>query len=186
MTCGLVSTAAVCPQGCRNGGSCVAPGICSCPDGWVGGACHTGEGNHGHAPFSLLPVCLHLYVYLPVKLSVCLYPSLPGYLSVSMSVSLSAYLFDRCQHVSKYFYINVYLYTPTQLAAQRKYPGIGKGGLALTQFCLALSRLHKHMWSTGGCERPMELTVCHELSKCRTCCLLYFIERQICHLLLKG
>lgn len=34
---------AICPQGCRNGGICVAPGICSCPDGWLGGACHTGE-----------------------------------------------------------------------------------------------------------------------------------------------
>lgn len=21
----------------------MAPGICSCPDGWLGGACHTGE-----------------------------------------------------------------------------------------------------------------------------------------------
>ncbi|KAG7216457.1 hypothetical protein INR49_001943 [Caranx melampygus] len=32
---------AICPQGCRNGGICVAPGICSCPEGWLGGACHT-------------------------------------------------------------------------------------------------------------------------------------------------
>ncbi|XP_038653426.1 von Willebrand factor D and EGF domain-containing protein isoform X2 [Scyliorhinus canicula] len=31
---------AICPQGCRNGGNCLAPGICNCPDGWVGGACH--------------------------------------------------------------------------------------------------------------------------------------------------
>lgn len=38
-----LSHAAICPQGCRNGGMCVAPGICSCPDGWLGGACHTGE-----------------------------------------------------------------------------------------------------------------------------------------------
>lgn len=35
-------SAAICPQGCRNGGSCVAPGICSCQEGWIGGACHTG------------------------------------------------------------------------------------------------------------------------------------------------
>ena len=57
MTCGLVAMAAVCPQGCRNGGSCVAPGICSCPDGWVGGACHTGKGNPGNGPVSL-GICL--------------------------------------------------------------------------------------------------------------------------------
>uniref|UniRef100_A0A3Q2DST6 Schwann cell-specific EGF-like repeat autocrine factor n=1 Tax=Cyprinodon variegatus TaxID=28743 RepID=A0A3Q2DST6_CYPVA len=31
----------ICPQGCRNGGTCMAPGICSCPEGWLGGACHT-------------------------------------------------------------------------------------------------------------------------------------------------
>lgn len=37
---------AICPQGCKNGGSCVAPGICSCPDGWIGGACHTGWWRH--------------------------------------------------------------------------------------------------------------------------------------------
>ncbi|NWW46657.1 VWDE protein, partial [Pedionomus torquatus] len=30
----------ICPQGCQNNGACVAPGICSCPAGWVGGACH--------------------------------------------------------------------------------------------------------------------------------------------------
>ncbi|KAL4646849.1 protein jagged-1a-like [Arapaima gigas] len=36
----VVSSTAICPQGCQNGGSCVAPGICSCPSGWVGGACH--------------------------------------------------------------------------------------------------------------------------------------------------
>lgn len=41
--CGCGLFAAICPQGCRNGGSCVAPGICSCPEGWLGGACHTGE-----------------------------------------------------------------------------------------------------------------------------------------------
>lgn len=40
--------AATCPQGCRNGGVCVAPGICSCPEGWLGGACHTGELGHAH------------------------------------------------------------------------------------------------------------------------------------------
>ncbi|KAK2880853.1 hypothetical protein Q8A67_018121 [Cirrhinus molitorella] len=34
-------TVAVGMVGCRNGGSCVAPGICSCPEGWIGGACHT-------------------------------------------------------------------------------------------------------------------------------------------------
>lgn len=34
---------AICPQGCRNNGACVAPGICSCPAGWVGGACHLGR-----------------------------------------------------------------------------------------------------------------------------------------------
>ncbi|NWI86981.1 VWDE protein, partial [Pitta sordida] len=31
---------AICPQGCRNNGACVAPGICNCPAGWFGGACH--------------------------------------------------------------------------------------------------------------------------------------------------
>lgn len=40
---GFVPCAAICPQGCRNGGICMAPGICSCPEGWLGGACHTGE-----------------------------------------------------------------------------------------------------------------------------------------------
>lgn len=39
----FVPCVAICPQGCRNGGICVAPGICSCPEGWLGGACHTGE-----------------------------------------------------------------------------------------------------------------------------------------------
>lgn len=39
----FVSHAAICPQGCRNGGLCVAPGICSCTEGWLGGACHMGE-----------------------------------------------------------------------------------------------------------------------------------------------
>lgn len=39
----FVPGAAICPQGCRNGGVCVAPGICSCPEGWLGGACHAGE-----------------------------------------------------------------------------------------------------------------------------------------------
>lgn len=42
----LSVSVAICPQGCWNGGSCVAPGICSCPDGWIGGACHTGWWRH--------------------------------------------------------------------------------------------------------------------------------------------
>lgn len=49
MSSGLFPNAAICPQGCRNGGVCVAPGICSCPEGWLGGACHTGE-------FQLVPM----------------------------------------------------------------------------------------------------------------------------------
>lgn len=49
---GFVPCAAICPQGCRNGGICMAPGICSCPEGWLGGACHTGE---------LTPIRWHAY-----------------------------------------------------------------------------------------------------------------------------
>lgn len=43
MSLWFVTHSAICPQGCRNGGICVVPGICSCPEGWMGGACHTGK-----------------------------------------------------------------------------------------------------------------------------------------------
>ncbi|KAM6170133.1 epidermal growth factor-like protein 7 [Rhynchocyon petersi] len=33
--------AAVCQPPCQNGGSCVRPGLCRCPDGWQGDSCQT-------------------------------------------------------------------------------------------------------------------------------------------------
>lgn len=34
--------AAVCTPDCQNGGACVAPGICNCLEGWIGGRCEGG------------------------------------------------------------------------------------------------------------------------------------------------
>ena len=31
-----------CSDGCQNGGNCVFPGICECPNGWAGLACEEG------------------------------------------------------------------------------------------------------------------------------------------------
>ena len=40
-----VSILAICfpPDGCRNGGHCAQPGICSCTTGWRGPACADGN-----------------------------------------------------------------------------------------------------------------------------------------------
>ncbi len=39
----IMSITAVCPGGCYNGGTCTAPGRCSCPARWTGTQCGTGE-----------------------------------------------------------------------------------------------------------------------------------------------
>ena len=33
---------AICTGGCQNGGTCAAPGNCSCTAGWIGDNCETG------------------------------------------------------------------------------------------------------------------------------------------------
>lgn len=40
----IIYTTAICypPDGCLNGGYCVVPGQCSCPNGWGGAKCHEG------------------------------------------------------------------------------------------------------------------------------------------------
>ena len=49
---------ALCRPGCANGGLCVAPDVCSCPDGFTGARCQTGRNqteNYSHK----LPYLLH-------------------------------------------------------------------------------------------------------------------------------
>lgn len=39
---GLHCEKALCRPGCAHGGTCVAPDVCSCPDGYTGARCQTG------------------------------------------------------------------------------------------------------------------------------------------------
>lgn len=65
----VCSPIAICPQGCRNGGLCVAPGICSCPEGWLGGACHIGKLDSTPIPssngYNITAQCTMGYIAFP-------------------------------------------------------------------------------------------------------------------------
>ena len=39
----IIFISAVCEQGCRNGGHCVAPNKCSCQHGYTGDMCEKGK-----------------------------------------------------------------------------------------------------------------------------------------------
>ena len=122
--------AAICPQGCRNGGLCVAPGICSCPEGWLGGACHTGESNlSSHRPKHCNMHQCTLQARLPLSLFFLLCPfkdlfpsvSVPGshredkrftakqndinQMSASAQGTFSAQCFSRCDRHGNTFHL---------------------------------------------------------------------------------
>lgn len=45
----FVSTTAFCEEGCRYGGTCVAPNKCICPSGFTGSHCEKGKVTHSAA-----------------------------------------------------------------------------------------------------------------------------------------
>jgi len=38
----FVYVLANCPQGCKNHGTCILPGVCACTSGWTGSDCAKG------------------------------------------------------------------------------------------------------------------------------------------------
>lgn len=65
---------AVCLQKCLNGGECIGPNICECPEGWVGMLCQTRKCCSHYHRLVTIPVAseifthpLFYYVYLTWK-----------------------------------------------------------------------------------------------------------------------
>ncbi len=46
---------ATCSQVCQNGGTCIAPDVCSCRDGWAESDCSKGRSKNCHLNILLMP-----------------------------------------------------------------------------------------------------------------------------------